>query len=138
MIPHATYLADRPPIFSAPFATLLAGLVSDVPRYERDKRLCGTPRKIRSAPGATQGAAESLQSKILDVLKAAPLVLEAIERRRMDSGAVAIAIDGKRSTVYESLHRMIDDGRVVEIDVGKLRGHGQRCIEFAAAQGEHK
>ena len=120
-------------IFAAPIGALLAGLVGDIPRYERDKRLCGAPRKIRSAPGATQSAAESLQSKILDVLKAAPLVLEAIERRRMDSGAVTMAVNGKRSTIYESLHRMIDDGRVVEIDVGKLRGHGQRCIEFAAS-----
>ena len=121
-------------IFAAPIGAILAGLVSDVPRYERDKRLCGVSPNCRTTHGSSQSVkAEALQSKILDVLKASPLVLEAIARRRMDSGAVAIAIDGKRSTVYESLHRMIDDGRVVEIDVGKLRGHGQRCIEFAAS-----
>ena len=121
-------------IFAAPIGAILAGLVSDVPRYERDKRLCGVSPNCRTTPGSVQSVkAEALQSKILDVLKASPLVLEAIARRRMDSGAVTIAIGGKRSTVYESLHRMIDDGRVVEIDVGKLRGHGQRCIEFAAS-----
>ena len=133
MTPYADML-NREPIRFAPFAGLIAGLVIDVPRYERDKRLCGISPNSRTTPGSSQSVkAEALQSKILDVLNAAPLVLEAIERRRMDSGAVTIAIGGKRSTVYESLHRMIDDGRVVEIDVGKLRGHGQRCIEFAAS-----
>ncbi len=133
MTPYSTYCASEP-IRLAPFGAIIAGLIGDVPRYERDKRLCGASRTLRSLPGTVRNAkAEAIQSKIIDVLKAAPLVLEAIARKRMDSGAVAIAIGGKRSTVYESLHRMIDDGRVVEIDVGKLRGHGQRCIEFSAS-----
>ena len=131
MTPYSTYCASEPIRF-APFGALIAGLAVDVPRYERDKRLCGVSRN-RPAPGSIRNAkAEAIQSKILDVLKAAPLVLEAIDRKWMDSFAVTIAIDGKRSTVYESLHRMIDDGQVIEIDAGKLRG-GRRCIEFAAS-----
>lgn len=131
MTPHTAHRT----IFTAPFGAILAGLIGDVQRYERDKRLCGVnPIAGPRCPGSSQSVkAEALQLKILDVLKAAPLVLEVIARRRMDSGAVTIAINGKRSAVYESLHRMIDSGQVVEIDVGKLRGQGQRCIEFSAA-----
>ena len=123
----------QPTIFAAPLGLLLDGILADVPRYESDKRLCGVARNSPANLGSVRNAkAEALQSKILDVLKAAPLVLAAIERKKMDSRSVTMAVDGSRSTVYESLHRMLDGGQVAEVSEGKLARSGSRCIEWVA------
>ena len=133
MITHAHILSDRPPIFAAPFGTILAGLVSDVPRYEREKGVVSLSRPLPDGAPVPSATAIALQSQIVDVLKHAPIVLDAIGGEKADANTIADAVGGKSSTVYKALYYMLDSGRVGKADTNKRSSRGRRCIEWVAA-----
>ena len=133
MIAHAHILAARPSIFAAPFGVLLAGLVSDVPRYEREKALPIVTRGSPRADPALAKQAAALHSRILDVIRNSPLVLAATEGEKADANTIADAVQGKRSTVYKALYYMLDLGTVIKSGRVKKSIHGRRCVEWEVA-----
>ena len=133
MITHAHTLSDRPPIFAAPFGAILAGLVSDVPRYEREKALPIVTRGSPRAESALAKQAAALHTRILDVIRNAPLVLAATDGEKADVNTIADAVGGKRSTVYKALYYMLDLGTVIKSDRAKKSVHGRRCVEWGVA-----
>ena len=121
MITHASYLAVKPTIFAAPIGILLNGIMADVPRYEEEKRICVV------AARAKNGVSKATLSMVIDVVKNAPIILDAIERKHMDTRSVTIAVNGKRTSVYAALHQLLAEGIVAEVR-GKMPRGGYQSV----------
>lgn len=126
-----------PTPFAAPIGLLIAGILADVPRYEREKDLASVSRSgsMRLNPAMTKQAA-ALRAKILDVIRNAPLVIEAISGTKADVNTIADAVQGKRSTVYKALYYMLDLGLVSRASADKMSSCGRRCVEWVVTHRE--
>ena len=117
-------------IFTAPIGAILAGLVRDVPRYEREKGVVSFSRPSPDGEPVLSKAAVALQLQIIDVLKHTPQVLDALDSSKIDANTIAEAVGGKRSTVYKALYFMLDTGTVRKSEKVKKSMHGRRCVEW--------
>lgn len=117
-------------IFTAPIGAILAGLVRDVPRYEREKGVVSFSRPSPDGDPTLSKAAVALQLQIIDVLKHTPQVLDALDSSKIDANTIAEAVGGKRSTVYKELYYMLDVGKVAKVESKKKSIRGRRCVEW--------
>ena len=96
---------------AAPMAQVMAGIVSDIPRYVRENSSSDMIRYKGYGRGKTP-AARAMQAKMLVMIKSGD---------RMTTMDMVKQLDSNRFTVYQNAAQMVEDGLIKLVKIGAKR-----------------